>query len=354
MSNEKKAQTINNRKYEDWQARTRPNSTQWDPTEADTQPYTTQPEFPPHTEDNTIERLQPIRISNTRAPIQKSQSPKAPRKRSRGCGCCFWIILIPVLLVLVAALIFPGRTNILILGIDRAPEGTDIGRSDTNIILGINPPQAQVNMLSIPRDLWVNIPNVGENRINTAHFFAEGVQKGSGPYAAMDTVRQNFGVTIDYFARIRFNGLKEIVNAMGGITLTLDEPMSGYEAGQITLDGDQALAFARDRSGSDDFFRMQRGQMVITAAVKKLLNPLTWLRLPIIVPTVFRAVDTNVPIWEMPRVGVALIRAVLTDNLNTKTITREMVIPYTTDQGANILLPIWEAINPLLFEMFGE
>lgn len=354
MNNEMKKPNNSNRKYEDWQARTRPNPTQWDPSEDDTQAYVTQTELPPPTDGDTIERLQPIRISNTRTPIQKSQPPKAARKRRRGCGCCFWIVFIPVLMILVAALVFPGRTNILILGIDRAPEGTNISRSDTNIVLGINPPQAQVNMLSIPRDLWVNIPNVGENRINTAHFFAEGAQKGSGPYAAMDTVRQNFGLTIDYYVRIRFDGLKDIVNAMGGITLTLDEPMSGYEAGQIVLDGDQALAFARDRSGSDDFYRMQRGQMVISAAIKKMLNPLTWLRLPVIIPTVLKSLDTDLPIWQMPRFGVTMVRGVLSGTLNTQSISREMVTPYTTGEGANVLLPNWAAINPLLFEMFGE
>lgn len=339
--------------------KSRPSQDPWnqypdDPSEAETQAFPAQPFFPPHQDDDTIERLQPIQVSNTRAPVRKDLPGKSRRRRRRGCGCCFWIILIPALIIMVAALIFPGRTNVLVLGIDRAPEGTDASRSDTNIVLGINPPQADVQMLSIPRDLWVSIPGIGENRINTAHFFAEASVKGTGPEAAMETVRQNFGLTIDYYARIRFDGLKEIVNAMGGITLTLDEPMSGYDAGTINLDGDQALAFARDRSGSDDFYRMQRGQMVITAAIKKMLNPLTWLRLPVIIPALLKSVDTDLPVWQMPRVGIALVRAVLSGTLNTRTISRDMVTPYTTADGASVLLPNWSAINPVLFEMFGE
>lgn len=334
-----------------WEDKTKPNSTQWDPSEANTQAFSAQPHFPAPYEEEPIERLQPIRVSNSRAPLQKTLSPKRQKK---GCGCCSVFFILGFLVFLAGYLLFPSKTNILILGIDRAAEGTDLSRTDTNIVLSVDPLKPTVNMLSIPRDLWVTIPNYGENRINTAHFFAEAEQAGSGPAAAMETVRQNFGLTIDHYVRIRFDGLKTIVDAMGGITVTLAEPMSGYDAGQINLNGDQALAFARDRSGSDDFFRMQRGQMVIMAMVKKMLNPLTWLRLPVIIPAAWKSLDTDIPVWQMPRLGVTLIRAVLTDTLNAKTITREMVTPFTTDQGANVLLPDWNAINPLLMELFGE
>ena len=336
----------------DWMEKTQPSKTEWDPSEANTQPLETYYYDQPVNEDDTIARIQPIRISNSRTPLPKS----APiQKKRKGCGCgCFWILLIPILILLLAYLLYPARTNILVLGIDRAPEGTNASRTDTNIVLSIIPLKPVVNMLSIPRDLWVNIPNVGENRINTAHFFAEANQAGTGPDAAMETVRQNFGLTIQYFARIRFDGFVEIIDAMGGITISLDEPMSGYEAGKVKLNGEQALAFARDRSGSDDFFRMQRGQMVIIAAVKQMVNPITWLRTPMIISAAMRSVDTDIPAWQWPRLGLAIIRAVLSGTINNQTISREMVTPFTTSDGASVLLPNWEAINPLLFELFEE
>src|SRR5512143_2909425 len=102
-----------------------------------------------------------------------------------------------VLLILIglgAYFLAPLRTNVLIMGIDRPPEGTAISRTDTLILMTVAPLKPYVGMLSIPRDLWVKIPGVGENRINTAHFFAEAQQKGAGPAAAMQTIRQNFGV----------------------------------------------------------------------------------------------------------------------------------------------------------------
>ena len=329
-----------------WEEETRAIPNYWERDEAVTQPVRSAYDYG----DDPTEAIQPIIVSNSRAPLRK----EAPPRKRRGVGCCFWIFLIPLIGLLAVYLLFPARTNILILGLDRAPEGSDVSRTDTNIVLSVIPLQPIVNMLSIPRDLWVTIPGIGENRINTAHFFAEGNQKGSGPYAAIETVKQNFGLTIDYYMRIRFDGFKEIINAMGGITIDLQEPMSGYPAGQTHLDGDQALAFARDRSGSDDFFRMQRGQLVIKAVLKTLLKPATWPRYPFIIGNAIKAIDTNIPFWQMPRIGLALVRAAVSDTINSQTITREMVTSYTTDAGANVLLPNWQAINPLLLELFGQ
>ncbi|MDX9850145.1 MAG: LCP family protein [Anaerolineaceae bacterium] len=309
----------------------------------------TQPIF--HEDKNA--NYQPIRISNSRLPLQRAPEIQ-PKKKRKGCGGCVLGLVIPVLAILIGYLLFPYRTNVLILGVDRTPEGTFVGRTDTMMLLSVIPLKPDVNLLSIPRDLWVNIPNYGENRINTAHFFAEANLMGTGPDAAMQTVRENFGVSVRYYVRFNFDGFKDIVNAMGGITIEIPEPMSGFEPGTYTLDGEQALAFARDRQSSDDFFRMQRGQMVLRAAVKQMLNPLSWPRIPQTIATGLRAVDTNVPFFEIPRIGIALMRAIVSDSINSQTITREMVYPTLTAEGANVLLPNWEMINPLLLEMFGE
>lgn len=318
-----------------------------------TQPMETISETQPIYHDDKNSTFQPIQISNSRLPLQKSTVTQPPKKR-RGCGCLVWGLLIPILAILIGFLLFPYRTNVLILGVDRSPEGTFVGRSDTIMLLSVIPLKPDVNLLSIPRDLWVNIPNYGENRINTAHFFAEANIPGSGPEAAVQTVRDNFGLTVNYYVRFNFDGFKDIVNAMGGIAIEIPEPMSGFEPGTYILDGDQALAFARDRQGSDDFFRMQRGQMVLKAAVKQALSPLTWPRIPLIITTSLQAVNTNIPFFELPRIGLALVRAIIADTINTQTITREMVYPYTTADGANVLIPNWEMINPLLMDMFGE
>lgn len=280
------------------------------------------------------------------------ERPRRRRRRS-GCGGCF-IVLLPFLFIFLVYLLLPLRTNVLILGLDSRPNEGNVSRTDTNIIVSVIPLQPEVNMLSIPRDLWVNIPYVGENRINTAHFFAEANQTGSGPALAMETVRQNFGLTVDYYVRLRFDGFKDIVDAMGGINLVLEEPMSGYEAGTHHLNGEEALAFVRDRKGTDDFYRMERGQMMIVATVKRMMNPLVWFRMPWIMGAVVDSVDTDIPVWEMPRLGVAVLRGVISGKLDNRTITREMTTPITTADGAAVLVPNWQAINPVLMELFGE
>jgi polyisoprenyl-teichoic acid--peptidoglycan teichoic acid transferase len=95
-------------------------------------------------------------------------------------------------MTLIAVILFyffaPLRTNILLLGADDSAERGSIGRTDTIILTTIVPLKPHVGMLSIPRDLWVAVPGVGEQRINTAYFFAESKQEGSGPRGAIETI----------------------------------------------------------------------------------------------------------------------------------------------------------------------
>ncbi|HSV86611.1 MAG TPA: LCP family protein, partial [Levilinea sp.] len=276
------------------------------------------------------------------------------RRRSMDLGCmtCVIPIFVLVLAVLALYLLFPLRTNLVIMGIDRVPEGTSLGRTDLIMMMSIIPLQPEVKLLSIPRDLWVDIPGVGQNRINTAHFYAEGVEEGSGPQALLQVIGNNFGVDMPYYVRIRFDGFISVVEAMGGISIELSEPMAGYAAGTHRLNGEQALAFARDRAGTDDFFRMQHGQLMLKAMIRQLARPASWLRLPLVAVAGMGAVDTNLPASHWPRIGLALLRAGM-DGIDSHTITREMVSPFSTDYGARVLAPNWERIRPLLRELFG-
>lgn len=266
------------------------------------------------------------------------------------CVVPFFVLALGVLAVY---LLFPLRTNLVIMGIDRAPEGTSVSRTDLIMLMSVIPLQPEVNLLSIPRDLWVDIPGVGQNRINTAHFYAEAAEVGSGPPALQQVIRNNFGVDIPYFVRIRFAGFVSVVEAMGGVTLELSEPMAGYAAGAHRLNGEQALAFARDRAGTDDFFRMQHSQLMLKAMVRQLAQPVNWLRLPLVAAAGMQAVDTNLPVWHWPRIGLALLRAGA-DGIDSHTITRDMVSNSVTDYGAQVLIPNWERIRPLVQQLFGR
>ncbi|MDX1436833.1 MAG: LCP family protein [Anaerolineales bacterium] len=288
-------------------------------------------------------------------PIQAPPPLKPPAQRTRrwswcGCGCLLPILAIFVLMA--AYFLLPGRTNVLALGVDSREPGSDLGRTDTIVLVTIQPSSPYVGMLSIPRDLWVEIPGIGPNRINTAHFFAEAENPGSGPDAAMETITYNFGVPVNRYIRVGFDGLPAFVDALGGVTITIDQPTAILPAGTHTLNGEQALAFVRDRQGSDDFFRMERGQAFLIAVTREMLSPLNWPKIPDVMRALPDLVDTNVPVWLWPRLGLAVVRVGL-DGLENQVISRDMVNPFTTGGGAAVLAPNWDLINPLVEEMFG-
>jgi LCP family protein required for cell wall assembly len=263
-------------------------------------------------------------------------------------GVCLFLSIF-----IIGNLLLSARTNILIIGLDSRENEGNFGRTDTMIITTIDAVTPYIGVLSIPRDLWVNIPGYGENRINTAHFFAENDSLGSGPYAAIEVVENNFSIDLDYFVRTRFDGLVEIIDVVGGINIDPQEPMAGYSPGEHHLNGEQALAFARDRSGSDDFYRMGRVQLVLKSFLLNMLDIDNWKYIPQVIEVFDSTIDTNIPLYLIPKFAIALLRTG-PDNVDFRIISREMITPFTTDGGAAVLAPKWELIQPILFDIFGQ
>ena len=140
---------------------------------------------------------------------------------------------------------------------------------------------------------------------------------------------------------------------MDGVEIELDEPMAGYEPGVHYLRGRKALAFVRERLTSDDFFRMERGQIMLKAIYKNLSQPRNWVHIPAVTRAFFNAIDTDLPTWMWPRLGFSLLRAGI-DNIDSRTVSREMATPFTTNEGASVLLPNWGLILPTVDQMFGR
>lgn len=155
--------------------------------------------------------------------------------------------------------------SFLILGVDERPG--DRGRSDSMIVLTVNPNQKSMQMVSIPRDTRTEIIGKGfEDKINHAYAFG-------GPEMSMATVENFLDIPIDYFVQVNMESFKDIVDAVGGVTVNnkLEFSQGGHHfaLGDIQLNGDQALSFSRMRSLDSDFGRQQRQRDVIQGIINK-------------------------------------------------------------------------------------
>ena len=178
------------------------------------------------------------------------------------------------------------RVNVLVMGIDQREHEQGPWRTDTMLVLTIDPVTMSGGMLSIPRDLWVPIPGYEEGRINTAHYLGEIYDyPGGGPALAAKTVQYNLGVPIHHYARFNFGAFERMVDLIGGIDVYVEGEISdpaypdeayGYdpfylEAGWQHLNGEMALKYARTRhSAGGDFDRAKRQQQVIMAIFEQV------------------------------------------------------------------------------------
>jgi len=170
------------------------------------------------------------------------------------------------------------RLTMLLMGVDRRED--EPSRSDTMILVNVDPVAKTARMLAIPRDLRVIIPGYGVHKINAAYAFGDADSlPGGGPGLTLRTVETNFGVHIDYFVEVDFAGFVKIVDSVGGVTLDVPYPIkddaypaSGnnymrvyFPAGWQHLDGEQALQYARTRHDDGDGMRSVRQQQLLVA-----------------------------------------------------------------------------------------
>lgn len=268
------------------------------------------------------------------------------------------------------------RVNILVLGIDQRPGESVACRTDTMILVSINPEDMSASLLSIPRDLWVPIrhPKHPEDRINTAHYWGEVEDyPGGGPELAKDTVQYNFGVPVHYYMRINFSGFEQIIDRIGGIEIDVpmtihDEkypaPDNSYmtfhiDAGLQFLDGATALKYARTRQGGGDgdFTRMQRQQQVILAIRDRVLSlpnlPQLLPRLPQLYRDMGDSIETDIPtqmMFTLARWG----QKIEGEDIQMETIDRRMTYDFWTTDGRMVLAYDREKARPIIESLFSS
>lgn len=193
-----------------------------------------------------------------------------------------------------------GALNILLLGSDTRGEGQDTAenkgedgaRSDTIMLVHVSADRQNMYVMSVVRDLWVEIPGQGERKVNAAYSLG-------GYPLVVSTMESLFGVPIDHVVSIDFEGFKGLTNALGGVTVNNpiafcsgQESPSCYEKGTIQLQDTAALRYVRERKAFEDgdFQRVQNQQRFLRAVARKLLNQST-LNNPFTVATIVNEVS---------------------------------------------------------------
>jgi polyisoprenyl-teichoic acid--peptidoglycan teichoic acid transferase len=243
------------------------------------------------------------------------------------------------------------RINIALYGVDSREDG-ESARSDTIILVTIDPSTHEVGMMSIPRDLQVDIPGLGTEKINAA--YAQG-----GRALTRAVVEYHFDIDIHYYAEVDFVGFINIVDTVGGVVI--DNPAvikdDNYEwtrvyfdAGVQHLDGENALRYVRTRYDDNDFARGMRQQQVLRALRQQgvRLNLITQVR------SLLRDVEENFRTDLSMRQSLALAR--IANDIDNDDIQSYSMIECTTEDYVPdqyyYLIPDWDCIHDIMDEAF--
>jgi len=260
-----------------------------------------------------------------------------------------------------------GAISFLLLGADKRP-GQTYFRTDTIIIAVIRPASGQVVLISVPRDLYVYIPTVGMDRINTAYEYGQMPKynyPGGGFALLKDTIRYNLGISIDHLAIVDFNGFRSIVDTLGGIDVPVfcaytdyplvdDNPNPGNSTALITvgpgvvhMDGTLALWYARARDKSSDFDRGRRSQEVLRALYSRALQTNSISKIPELYSDFSSAVITDLTLPDLLQFAPLALHLNNAD-IRSYYISQALVSSWMTPGGASVQLPNGPAIHSML------
>lgn len=282
----------------------------------------------------------------------------------RGMGCMPLILvglLVMLFLCVGASALYiafpPPAVNILVMGLDARDGEGWVTRTDSIMLVGVNPARLRVSLLSIPRDLFIDVPGYGMQRINTVNVLGEQAQRGTGPDLLGSSIGANFGVTPTRYVRLNFAGFVALIDAIGGIDIDVpyrivdyDFPTTDngtitvtFEPGLQHMDGERALIYARTRHADDDYHRAERQQQVVSAIASKLINPIYWGP-AVVVLNQYSETDLN--LWDMFTLAPTVL--VNVGRFDQLVIDRQYIV------AANgYTVPNYSAIAPWIHERFN-
>ena len=275
-------------------------------------------------------------VTPTRAAAQRAVPPLSPR---------------PLASPLTMA---RGVQTLLLMGSDKRDDDST-WRIDVIIIAVIDNRAKKVDLVSVPRDLFIEKPPLeSPNKINTFDYWGEQVTPGGGPAVMKQIVLDNFGVRIDHYARVRFTGFVQTVDALGGVDIYVPCPLYdmipaenlylSLRPGMHTLNGTQALAYVRSRAQGGDLSRVERQQQVLIALRQKFRTRNMVPQIPGLYKTLRSAVDTDVGILDaihLARLGYNLNF----DDIRVLTLRPPDHMETGWAYGMQVWLPDWERIR---------
>jgi len=265
-----------------------------------------------------------------------------------------------------------GRVTMLLIGLDYRDwsAGSDYSRSDTMILLTLDPLTKTGGILSIPRDMWVAIPGFQHGKINTAYYLGEAYKlPGGGPGLAVKTVEEFLGVPINYYAQVDFRAFVRFIDELGGVKINVPEKIvvdllgkgsatkKTLQPGVQVLPGEWALAYARNRyTSGGDFDRATRQQQVILAIRDRILSldmlPTLIQRAPALYNELASGVHTNLSLDQI--IKLALLAVDVPDgSIQQGVLNEKYVIFGTSPDGLSIVIPLPDKIFTLVDQLFA-
>lgn len=265
-----------------------------------------------------------------------------------------------------------SRFTVLLVGLDRRPGETGLAyRTDTMLLVSLDPATNSLGILSIPRDLYVEVPGYSQRqRVNSAMVLGEIQQPGYGPTLAMMTIQRNLGIRVHEYLAVDFQAFIDLVDAIGGIEVSIDYTINdraypdmnfGYDpfylpAGTHQLNGYNALRFARTRHGDNDIERAKRQQQTIFAIRDRILNFEILPQLIVHAPSLLNSWEDNVytglSLDQMIQLALYL-RDIPVENIGTGVIDFSYLRNWRTNDGSDVLILNQTTISNLMAQVFG-
>lgn len=244
--------------------------------------------------------------------------------------------------------------NILILGSDERASAPGL-RTDTVMVVSLDPSAGAATLISLPRDLYVYVPGWHVDRINTAWGW------GQADALAL-TIEYNLGIKIHYWLRVNFRGFLDIVDALDGVDVDVTGYLSdrcgyvnwSYAPGRYHMDGFAALCYVRMRYASSDFDRLRRAQELIKAIFQKVLTLNGLSRIPELYSAYTSSIQTDMPVEAvLPLAPLAATLGTDVTRIHGFVVDRPMITAYRVPgSGAAVLLPNREAFRAMLQQAF--